>query len=126
MVVSVTRSLFFGLTKSYIAQLSVGRHAPAGSPISPNQEEQVNTPPAATSSSAPAENTEAEPVFTPSTLTPAATNSTIRFPIRIQTPASVISNTSFTIGIESVGVITGFRIAFFAVCLHHIAAVVPA
>ncbi|KAK6027635.1 hypothetical protein OSTOST_06332, partial [Ostertagia ostertagi] len=71
-----------------------GRHAPAGSPVSPNQEEASAAP-----NDAPTESADAEPPFPPP-LAP-VTSAPVRFPIRINTPANVISNTSFTIGIES-------------------------
>ncbi|KAK6035228.1 hypothetical protein COOONC_27267 [Cooperia oncophora] len=71
-----------------------GKHAPAGSPVSPNQEE------SAAQQAATQENTEAEPPFPPP-MVPVASGP-VRFPIRIHTPANVINNTSFTFGIESV------------------------
>ncbi|KAJ1352271.1 hypothetical protein KIN20_008570 [Parelaphostrongylus tenuis] len=77
-----------------------GRHAPAGSPVSPNQED---SPPAAPTAPPPT-NTEAEsapaPTPAPAPLPPPPNPSpiTIRFPLRTQTPASVINNTTFAIG----------------------------
>ncbi|KAE9415972.1 hypothetical protein Angca_008381 [Angiostrongylus cantonensis] len=74
-----------------------GRHAPAGSPVSPNQEDSPTTP----AVPVPA-NTEAEHVSVPAPLPPAnPTPITVRFPLRSQNPANVISNTTFAIGIDS-------------------------
>nr|CDJ91752.1 RNA recognition motif domain containing protein [Haemonchus contortus] len=74
-------------------QAIFGRHAPAGDPVSPNQEETPATPQGTK------ENTEPEPPFPPP-MAPVP-SAPVRLPIRINTPANVISNTSFTIGIES-------------------------
>ncbi|VDM59671.1 unnamed protein product [Angiostrongylus costaricensis] len=77
--------------------VQVGRHAPAGSPVSPNQEDSPTTPAAPVPA-----NTEAEPVSSPAPLPPAnPTPITVRFPLRSQNPANVISNTTFAIGIDS-------------------------
>ncbi|KAK6747617.1 hypothetical protein RB195_000672 [Necator americanus] len=84
-------------------QAIFGRHAPAGSPVSPNQED---SPTAAAAASAPPPNSEtaqsnSDVAPSPFPAAPIIPSPPVRFPIRIHTPASVISNTTFAIGIDS-------------------------
>ncbi|KJH45756.1 hypothetical protein DICVIV_08197 [Dictyocaulus viviparus] len=82
--------------KYILSPFVVGRHAPAGSPVSPNQEDSP-TPITVLSSNTDTGSTFAAPLPAATTTAPI----TVRFPIRSQTPANVISNTTFAIGIDS-------------------------
>ncbi|EYC28100.1 hypothetical protein Y032_0008g34 [Ancylostoma ceylanicum] len=84
-------------------QAIFGRHAPAGSPVSPNQEDSPT--PSAPAAADPPPKAEAEQPNTdlapPPLPPPIISPSPVRFPIRIQTPANVIGSTTFAIGIDS-------------------------